>query len=327
MARADSTISVNIIGDARKLNKALGKAAGGVDNFGQKVVGGLVALAVVDKATDVVGSMLDSADRAGDAMGRMVSLLGQADTRKLQDMADGFSDIGVSAPDFLEITAGFAEFATASGKLEPAKITEMAPGVAEFAGALGRLKDVDPSTLGDDIANFISGTRGAAAAAKELGVPFDAALTPAQRYAQLMERLPGLLEQVTGANQGLDDKQSELNAKWETFGSEVGPVVEDVLSAILDFTLDEIAALPAAIQGFGLLGDAAVQLGRDALGPLGRLKDVLEDIIGLFDQTNAASPGPGLRGRQPGAGSERSTTNDLRNWRERNGLGGQQGNP
>lgn len=310
MATAKSIISVAFLGDAKNLLRTIGtvdSSLGGALGSAAKLLAGA---AIVDKGFDAIQSMIDSADRAGDATARIASLLGDVDTQKLTDIADDFADIGVSAPDFLEIAAGFSEFAAASGKIDPDTITGMAGGVVEFAGAMGRLKDVDPATLGDDISNFIAGTRGAAAAAKELGVPFDDALTPAQRYAQLMERLPGLIDAVTGANAGLDDKQSKLQARWETLGSEVGPEFEEVLSNILQFILDEIDALPHAIEGFKLLGKAIEDFGRNVLGPLGNVRDVLESIVNLFGQTNGAgltggvsSHGGGLSGGTSHGGS------------------------
>ncbi len=294
MGVAKTVISVAIIGDAKRLIGAIGKADAATGGLLGSATKAFAAVAVVDKAFDVVKDILEQTDRMGDATSRITSLLGDIDTKKLTDIAGDFSDIGVSAPDFLEIAAGFTEFASASGLIKPDDIATMAGGVVEFAGALGELKNVDPASLGDDISNFIAGTRGAQAAAKELGVPFDKALTPAQRYAELMARLPGLLNDVSGANQGLDDKQGELGAKWETFAADIGPPVEDVLSGILDLFIHIADDIPRTVKGFQDLAGGIVGFVQTVLGPLGNVRDVLEQIIKF--STGASGP----TGKLPG---------------------------
>jgi hypothetical protein len=185
---------------------------------------------------------------------------------------------------------------------------------------MGALKGVDPTTLGDDIANFIAGTRGAAAAAKELGVPFDSALTPAQRYSQLMEKLPGLLEEITGANAGLDDKQNTLNAKWETFGTEVGPAVEEVLGGVLTLFINIADDIPRTVKGFQDLIGVVVTFTQTVLGPLGNVRDVLEDIVGVLqDVSNGPAAGRTFQ-VSPGR-SERSTVRSTQDFDDRNGNG------
>lgn len=314
MAVGDSTIRVNIIGDARKLIGALDTAdqrTGGLLKSGAKI---LAAGAVIKKGFDVIGDALDNADRVGDATSRIQLSIGETDAGKLSSIAGSFTDIGISSPDFLEISAGFAEVAKSSTTLDASAIADMAPAVAEFAGAMGRLKDKDPAQIGDDIAKFISGTRGAKGAALELGLPFDEALTPAQRYQQIVDALPGALDKVTGANQGLDDKQSALMAKYETFTAEVGPGVEDALSGILDFILDEIDAIPHAIQGWQDLGRAIEGFGRTALGPLGNVRDALEGILNLLGQVG---DNIGIGG---GSFDENAIRRAQQNQAERNGL-------
>src|SRR4249920_3031257 len=98
MGVAKTVISVAIIGDAKKLIGALGKAdtaTGGLLSSAGKL---LVATEVVSKAFDAIGSVVENADRAGDATARINTLLGQTDTKKLTDIAGGFAEIGVSAP-------------------------------------------------------------------------------------------------------------------------------------------------------------------------------------------------------------------------------------
>lgn len=316
MATGRSVIRVDIIGDAKKLTRTLGEVDRGLGGLLKGAAVGFVAFQAVDKAFEAVDSILDNTDRAGDALARISTLIDQSDTAKLQDMAGSFADIGVSAPDFLEIVAGFSEFATASGKVDPAQIADMAAGVATFAGALGRLKDVDPATLGDDIANFITGARGAAAAAKELALPFDSALTPAERYAQLMERLPGLLGQVTGANAGLDDKQATLNAKWETFATQIGPGVEQTLGAVLDVFINIANDIPRTVKGFQDLFGAIEGGARAVLGPLGNVLDLLRSInLASGSQPFQVSPGR-TGGNVPGRGA----TQSVNDFNERNGI-------
>lgn len=315
MAVGDSIIRVSIIGDVSKLRGALGdadKATGGLLGSAGKI---LIAGGIIKEGFDLVGDALDNADRVGDATSRLELAIGKTDAGKLADIAGSFTDLGLSSPDFLELSAGFAEVAKASTDLDPSVIADMAPAVGEFAAAMGRLKDKDPGVIAEEIAKFISGSRGAQAAALDLGLPFDAALTPAQRYQQVLDKLPGAIDLVTGANQGLDDKQSELNAKWETFTAKVGPGVEEALSGILDFILDEIDAIPGAIQGWQDLGHAVEGFGRTALGPLGNVRDALEGILGLIGQA-----GDALGGR--GSFDEIAITRANRNFNERNGLTG-----
>lgn len=311
MATGDSTIRVNIIGDVVKLKRALDSAdaeTGGLLKTAGKL---LVAGAVVKRGFDVINDALGNADRVGDATSRLQLSIGDIDTAKLSAVAGSFSEIGVSAPDFLELAASFSEVAKASTTLSADEIAAMAPAVGQFAGAMGRLKDEDPGTIADEIGKFISGARGAQAAALDLGLPFDKALTPAQRYQQILDALPGALDKVTGANQGLDDKQSELNAKWETFTATIGPGVEDVLSGILDFILDEIDAIPHAIAGWQALGGAVEGFGRTALGPLGNVRDALEGILNLLGQTADSLAGHGF---------EKVIQKARQNADERNGL-------
>lgn len=311
MGVAKTVISVAIVGNAKSLVGAVENANTSIGGFLKGAAKGFVAFTAVNTVVDAIQSIIENGDRAGDALSRIKSIVGKINTDKLDALSSDFSEIGESRPDFLEIVAGFSEFATASGKLDPATITDMATGVAQFAGALGLLKGVDPATLGDDIANFITGSRGAAAAAKELGLEFDSSLTPAQRYAQIMERLPGLLSSVTGANAGLDDKQASLNAKWETFGSEIGPSVEEALSGILDVLIniaDDIPQLDRDMRNFfGALESGA----RGVLGPLGDVLDALTHIDTVGARAFQVSTG-----RTP---RESTTVRSQQDFDERNG--------
>lgn len=314
MARADSVIRVSIIGDAKKLIGALNTANTATGGLLASAAKGFIAFQAVDKAFDAVNSVVENADRAGDAMARLESSIGATDTAKLDAISGNFNELGVSAPDFLELTAGFAEFAAASGNIKPEAVAGMAAGVGQLAGAFGRVNDEDPNQMAIDISNFIAGGRGAAAAAKELGVQFDATATPLERYDILMEKLPGLMGAVTDESAGLDDKQSELQARWETLGKEVGPLLEQTLSNILGFILDEIDAIPSAIDGFEMLGAAIEGMARDALAPLARLVDLLNQVTGAgstsgFDQ-NAVN-------RQ--RSRESSTVRNQQDFDERNG--------
>jgi hypothetical protein len=323
VARADSVIKVSIIGDAQKLIKAFGQAdaaTGGVLKSGLKV---LAATKVIDTAFDTIGDFVKQGDRVGDALSRIQSSLGDTDAAKLKAIAGSFTELGVSAPDFLELTASFSEFASATGNIKPDQIFNMASGVGELAGAMARLHDMDPEEVAKAAALFISGGRGAEGAAKLFGIDFDKTLTPFERYSELMAKLPGLVDSVTGANAGLDDKQSELNAKWETFESEVGPAVEGVLSDILTFILDEIDAIPGAVQGWQNLGKAIEDFGRTALGPLGNVRDALEGILNLLGATRLGPSGGAPRRGGLGAPgtirSESGTVADTIDFDERNG--------
>lgn len=284
MARGDSTIRVSIIGDARKLTGALGdadRATGGLLKSAATVA---VAGAVIKEGFDFVGDALDNADRLGDATSRLELSIGKVDADKIAALADEFTDVGLAAPAVAEISASFAEMAKASTDLNSGEIAAMAPGVAEFAGALARVKDADPAAMGEAVSKFISGARGAKQAGIELGIPFDEALTPGQRYAELMERLPALVDQVTGANAGLDDKQSKLEATWDNFTTKVGPSVEAGIEGILDWTTDMVDAIPGAIEGWDMLGRHIQGALNDILSPLARASDAVQGFLNLVSQ-------------------------------------------
>lgn len=315
MANASSTIRVNIIGDAKKLTGALAAADGATGGLLASAGRVLVAGEIIRRGFDAVQSVIESGDRAGDAIGRLNVAIGETDAAKLDAISGSFAAIGVSAPDFLEIAAGFAEFANASGKLDADTITAMAPAVGQFAGAMARLKDTDPQTMAEAVANFISGTRGGAAAGKELGLTFDPGATAAERYALILDKLPGLLSQVEGANAGLDDKQATLNAKWDTFGKEIGPTVEGTLSNVLDVMLNIIDDIPQLEEDlgnfFGFIGDRAA----DALTQVLNLGGAL---VNLAQSDRSGGPVSRVLDKAR-SNSEKSVVQRQQDYDERNG--------
>ena len=327
MSRADSTISVNIIGDARKLNKALGSAAGGVDNFGQKVIGGLVALAVVDKATDVLKGALTEADRLGDALGRLDDQLGPTLASDIDKISKGMAAIGLSRQDVLETAANFADLATAIG-ISDAQIAGFAGSVSATAGAIVLAGGAGGADLAGVVDLIGKAAGGSAKAAKTLGVSLTEGLDPAAQLTSILDQLKPTLDRATTGTGDLEQSQKELQARTETLAGELGEKLAPALNTVLGFIIDEIDAIPAAVAGFGMLGDAVTGFAKEVLSPLARVEDVLQNILGLFEQTSGAGVQRNSRGGIIiGPSSERSTTNDLRNWRERNGLGEQQGTP
>ena len=79
MARADSTVRVNIIGDAKSLNKAFADGEKGAGRFSSaaKTAGGIIAGAfAVDALLDFGQTALAESDRVGDATTRLEQQLG-----------------------------------------------------------------------------------------------------------------------------------------------------------------------------------------------------------------------------------------------------------
>lgn len=321
MARGDSTIRVSIIGDARKLVGALGdadRASGGLLASAGKV---LVAGAVIRQGFDLVGDALDQADRVGDATARLNIQLGEVNTQSLKDLSGEMSALGQSAPDVLELAANFADLASAATDLTDAQIAQMAPDIIAVAAAVERLGGQSAEAGVTAIGKFISGARGAQAAALELGLEFNKDSTAAERFQQVMAALGPKVDQVAGATAGLDDKQAQLGAKWETFLATVGPGIEEHLSNVLDFIIDEVNAIPGAIIGWQRLG-AVIEGGmRDALGPIARVNDLLQTMLGLLGQ---ASRGLNRVGNDPIGDfifGERGVTEAQQRERARNGQG------
>lgn len=334
MARADSTVRVNIIGDARSLQDATRKSEKAVGGIGKaaKVAGGLLAGAfAADKLLDFTQSALSEFDRVGDATFRLQDQLGKL-SGPLIDAADGMERLGGSRQDVLELQARFADLATAAGVADE-QIAGSATSAAEAALALSLIKDVDAATILDQIGKAAGGSE---RPLKELGISLsdaevearalaetgkdDAkALTDAElasaRLALIMEKLAPTIAGVTGAEADLETRQRELQARFETFTGKVGEAIEGPLNDFLAWLLatgetlgwaqGQVKGLDKAFDGLtGSVGDAVDQL-RDALRLLADISKffpgggVLQFLSGAVG-TRGSGPVGGIGAPHPG---------------------------
>lgn len=274
MARGKSVIDVLIVGDVKNLVGAFNQADQSMGGLLKSAGKAFLGAKLVGEGFDFIQGALAESDRLGDALARLNGQIGEADTAKLDAISTGFADLGLSRQDVLELSANFADLATSIG-LTDDQITTFAPGVATAAGALALLREEDPATLMDLIGKAAGGS---AKAAKELGVTLDSNLTPAQQLDSILAQLAPTVDQVTGGSKDLEGQQKKLGAQWETLTGQVGQMVEGPLTDLLGFINDEIAALPHAIEGFQMLGNAIFNAFQEALSPLARVNDALGDL-------------------------------------------------
>ena len=274
MARGKSVIDVLIIGDAKKLVgafKQVDQSTGGLLKSAGKV---FLASEAIGKGFDFIQSSLGEADRLGDAMQRLEGSLTPEFAKMLEDTAAGFSDLGASKQDILELEADFANMGKALNLTNP-MIVDLAADAASAAQALSLVRDEDPSAILDLIAKAMSGS---AKAAKNLGVSLIDTKDPAAQFRNIMQQLGPTLDSVTSGGKDVEQQQAKLGAQWETLQANVGQLVEGPLTDLLSFINDEIEALPHAIEGFQKLGTVLVGAFQNALSPLARLNDALGDL-------------------------------------------------
>lgn len=336
MASSKSVINVSIIGDAKKLIGAVNQAdvaTGGLVKSAAKIA---VTGVAIRKGFDLIGDSLGEADRRGDAIQRLEAKLGDL-TPELVRASDGFSKIGASSQDILELEASFADLATSAGLAKPA-IAGSATELSVAALAMAQIHDADPSAILDAIGKAVGGqTRGikeygvnlteaavAQEAMKETGKTNAKSLTDqelaAARVTLILQAFKPSIDAATSGTVDLAQRQDELGAKFETTMGKIGAGVEGPLTDVLTFINDEIDAIPYAVAGWQNLGAAIDSFGRQALAPLARVNDALEDI--LFNLSHINIP---RTGNDPIAdfifGKDRSVEQAISRQREKNGLG------
>jgi hypothetical protein len=300
VARADSTIRVNIIGDARSLEKAAGKselAVGGIGKAAKIAGGAIVAAFAADAVLDFAQTALSEADRIGDATTRLEAQLGDL-SAPLIEAAGGMEKLGQSRQDVLELEARFTDLATAV-QLSGEQIAAAALPASEAAAALALLGlgGGDAATVLDLIGKAAGGSD---KPLKELGISLSDAEVEARalrdtgkqnadaltdqelaaaRLALIMEKLEPRVKAVTDGNADLEQKQSELQARFETLTGKIGTAIEGPLTDFLGWVL-------SGIDGLGMLGEFMGYVEdqfRSALTPIARVADALRDIIGVID--------------------------------------------
>jgi hypothetical protein len=324
MARADSTVRVNIIGDAKSLQKATLQAEGAFGGIGKQalkvgaIVGGAFA---VDAVTDFAQTALGEADRVGDAITELEVTLGDL-AQPIIDAADEFSHLGASEGDMLELANRITELGTASG-LTKDQIAGLAIDAGEAATALSLLGDEDAATILEQIGKAGDGSARALLALginvteaeveiralADTGKASADALTESElaaaRYELVLEALDPKVKAVTDGTADLEQKQKALEAKFETLTGKIGEAIEGPLSDLLSFTL-------SGIEGFELLAtklDAAgVSFGVVTTAIKAMLAPILlvSDAVGaLIDQLNRLR----VFGDIPGAGGFKGRIN------------------
>jgi hypothetical protein len=296
MANASSTIRVAIIGDVKGLSKALGQGEKEVGAFGGKVKGlvaGIGFAVAARELTDFAGDALAEADRVGDATARLELQIGDL-AGPLNDAADGFSNLGQSRQDILELEASFADTATALGLANPL-IADFADDVAATAAAVELLGGADAATNVDligkaaggsqramrELGVFVSEAAVAQQALKDTGKELPEQLTDtelaAARLKLIMEQLKPKLDEVALGSGDVEQKQADLQARFETLTGKIGEGIEGPLTDFLGWVLAGIDGLERMDEVMDIVSEAFdtaldhVKPLTDALGELASL--------------------------------------------------------
>ena len=312
MARADSTIRVNIIGDAKSLSKAADTAEGSVKGMNSQLVkvGGIVAGAFATREIiDFGQSALDEADRVADATGRLEKQLGDL-SGPLIDAADKFSDLGQSEGDMLDLEARVADIGTAAGIADD-KLAPFAQSAAELAAKMALATDTEADVWIEKIGKAAG--KGDARALRDLGIFLDDAAVNARALADtgkptvdaltdqdkaaatsaiVLEKLAEMYGTVGEGAGDFEQKQAELQAKMETLTGKIGEHLEGPLNDLLDFNL-------TGIEGWELFAEAVAeneQQIRELLTPLARAIDLLGAFVDLINTINSIDIGAAFEG-------------------------------
>jgi hypothetical protein len=302
VADANSQIKVAITGDAKGLQRELGqadKAVGGLSASAGKLVGALALTGAAVAVADFGRTALAEADRLGDATQRLELQLGDLSDELVRG-AGNFAKLGLSTQDVLELEAAFADAATAMG-LADDQIVAFADDAAATAGAIALISDMDADKVLDQIGKAAGGS---IRAMRELGVTFTdaevearaladtgkstaAALTDAElaaaAYAIVLEQLEPRLAAVAEGSGDVEQKQAELEAKWETLTAKIGEGLQGPLTALLEWIIQ-------GIEGWELFGEwvgSVEQDVRDLLGPIAAAVQLLNDLVAALRQVDA----------------------------------------
>jgi hypothetical protein len=121
-------------------------------------------------------------------------------------------------------------------------------------------------------------------------------------YALVLEELKPKLDEVAQGNGDVEQKASELEARWETLTGKIGAAIEGPLNDFLGWVL-------AGVDGLGMMDEYLAmveQQFRDFLGPVASAVQALEDlrrvlrqVLGLQGDV-ASAPLPTGTGISPG---------------------------
>lgn len=329
MARADSTVRVNIIGDAKSLKgatKDAEKAVGGMSSSIKRqasIAGGAIAGAfAVDAVLDFSQTALAEADRIGDATTRLKTQLGDL-SGPLIAAAGDMEKLGQSRQDVLELEARFTDLTTAA-HLSAAEIAANAKPATEAAAALALLGvgGGDAATvldligkaagggskplkeLGIDLSDTEVEARAMATTGKDNAKALTESELAAARLSLILEKLQPRISAVTDGTADLEMKQSELQARFETLTGKIGEATEGPLTDFLTWVLngiDGIETLADAVKHADQMLRAAT---RGALGFLDVIKNILArsgPLASVFGLVIPSTPRTGPISGQQGA--------------------------
>lgn len=324
MARADSTVRVNITGDAKSFQKAARqseKASGRISSSAKAAGLVLAGAFTVAAVTDFAQSTLAEADRIGDATTRLEAQLGDL-SKPLIAAAGDMEKLGQSRQDVLELEARFTDLATAA-QLSADQIAAGARPASEAAAALALLGigGGDAATVLDLIGKAAGG---ADKPLKELGITLTDAEVEARamkdtgkanaealseqelsaaRLALVMEKLAPRITAVTEGEADLEQKQGELQAKFETFTGKVGEGLEGPLTDLLTFLIDtgeEAGNAADALRRVETVFDNVGGAAQEQIDDLRDFLNMLKQIAQFFPGGGAISFGVGLVGTSGG---------------------------
>ena len=311
MAGATSVISVAIVGDSKKFQKAVGQADKSAKNLGTSmrrtaigIGAGIAGLFAVSKVFDVVGDAVNEADRLGDATANLNRIIGSVNTAKIAETADDFLKLGLSSQDVLELSVGFARIARAAG-LSRGKIAKYATDVSATAQAMA-LVDEKGRTAATWIeiigraASKPATTRSMAALGlnlKETRVQAEAlsatgkksadSLTKqelaAARLKLIMEGLAPVLKDATANMSDLERQRAEMGARLEEGLGKFGVAITPGLIEIMDWLLKIVDEIPKWVEWFKL-GFTTVQVALGVLGDQFRDSEVGKFLIWTQEQ-------------------------------------------
>jgi hypothetical protein len=297
VARADSTIRVNILGDAKSLQKAAATSEGAVAGLNKKVlaagavIGGVFA---ADQLVDFANTAVKEADRVGDATDRLEGQLG-ALSEPLIAAADDFARLGASEGDMLDLEARLVDLATEAGLADDA-IAALADDAAVTASAMALMTEQPADFWLDQIGKAADGSD---RALRDLGISLTDASVEARaladtgkasadsltegelaaaRYAIILEELQPRIAGITQGSADLEQRQAELNARWETLTGNIGEGLEGPLNDLLGWII-------TGIDGWALLSDRIGGFDKAmaaALTPVARMIDLQRTLIGLL---------------------------------------------
>lgn len=285
MARGRSVIEVAIIGDVKNLQKSFSQVNTMTGGLAGTLAKGFIGFQAIDKTFDVIQGGLEKADAFNDAFDRLDGTIGQIDSKKIEDMAFDFTEIGLSADEVGTLAANFAALATAAGVSAPT-IATITPDILKVAAAVAATTG---KTLDEVIGDIGKAAGGNQKPVSEYGVVVDKALNPEARILDILEQLKTLFPDVQSATDDLAGSQETLGAKWDNFTIKVGGALEGPLKDLLDFFTDFIdRQLPLAVIGLDAIGRAMEDFGKSSLRAIDEVADAVGGLIDLLGDAAAA---------------------------------------